>query len=165
MSLLEQMLCRFLVATAAALIVGCGGNEEKSSDFIPDIPIECTTGQAADCAGNNLPIFVGIVESTAGADCDDFLTGMNANLRQTSFLAWGTATSSRSGIFLTANITDWKDTSGGTIDVLEPGPYKVCAFVDTNSNDVIDTNEPVGEGTITAGQTGFVLDDWSAAYN
>jgi hypothetical protein len=162
---LEEMFARIAAVTLILLISGCGGGQEKSSDFIPDIPLECSSGQAADCAGNNLPVFVGIIESLAGADCDDFLTGMNATQRRTAFLAHGTATSSRAGILLTATITDWEDSLGGPIDVLTPGDYFVCAFVDTNSNGVIDTNEPVGAGTITAGQTGFILDDWTAAFN
>lgn len=146
-------------------LIGCGGADENLSDFIPDIPMECTSVQAADCAGNNLPVFVGIIDSTAGSDCDDFLTGLNSATRQRTFTASGTTTSARGGIYLTATVSDWKDSFGGPIDTLTPGDYLVCAFVDTNRNDQIDTNEPVGGGVITAGDVSFILNDWSAAYN
>jgi len=146
-------------------ILGCGGGEQKSSAFIPDIPLECTTAQVAGCSGNSLPVFVGIIESLGGVDCDDFLTGMNSLSRRTTFLASTSVTSSRRGIYLYAYADSWQNTSGGTVDVLAPGEYFVCAFVDSNSNGLLDTNEPVGHGTIKAGQTGFILSDWFAAYN
>lgn len=66
---------------------------------------------------------------------------------------------------MTATLSDWLNDVGGTIDVLEPGDYTICAFVDLNSNDVLDTNEPVAQGTVPAGGTGFVLNQWTAAYN
>ena len=152
-------------AVLILFLFGCGGTEEKRSEFIPDIPVECTSGQAADCAGNNLPVFVGIIESTGGSDCDDFLTGLNSATRQRTFVASGNTTSARRGVFLTANVSDWTDSFGGPIDTLTPGDYLVCAFVDTNRNDRIDTNEPVGSGVIRAGDVSFILDNWSAAYN
>lgn len=145
--------------------MACGSSsEEKSSEFIPDIPVECTAAQVADCAATAKPIFAGLI-SNLTADCDDFLTGMNATQRQITFEASSTSITSRSGIYLTASMHNWVNNTGGAIDTLLPGDYFVCAFVDSNSNGILDTNEPVGEGVVTLGETDFVLDTWSAAFN
>ena len=152
-------LLTFLLALS-----GCGGEEEKSSEFIPDIQAECTSAQAADCAGNGYPIFIGLAP-TLSADCDDYLAGQNATQRRQSFDASGVATTARNGIYLIATVSTWENSVGGTADVLLAGTYQVCAFVDTNSNGVIDTNEPTGTGQVTVGTTGFVLNTWAPAFN
>lgn len=158
-------LREIFVTLVATILAGCGGSQEKSSEFIPDLPVECTSGQAADCAGNQLKLFAGIIDSIAGARCDDFLTGMTELQRRNTFLASGYATSTRSGKILTATVKEWISAAGGSIDVLNPGVYIVCAFIDTNGDGRIDTNEPVAEGKITSGKTGFVMTDWAPAYN
>ena len=152
----------YLALVFAAL--GCG-KQEKSSEFIPYVTALCTSTQAADCSGDALELFVGLVDSMAGADCDDFLTGMNATQRRLSFIASGTATTSRAGIYLTGTVTEWKGSTGATVDVLNPGSYQVCAFIDTDANGLLDTNEPVGTGALTPGGDFFELDDWLPAYN
>jgi hypothetical protein len=145
-------------------LTACGAGQEKSSEFIPDIPVECTAAQAADCSGTGYTVYVGLTNSL-GADCDDYLSGQNATQRRQSFDVTGSASASRNGIYLIATIDSWINSSGGTADVLLAGDYEVCAFIDTNGNGVIDTNEPTGTGTVTAGQTGFILNTWAPAFN
>ncbi len=156
-------MCAFVLILT---IAGCGsaGNED-ASEFIPDVPLECVSGQAADCAGDDLPVFVGLSEGLAGSACDDFLTGMTAVQRRRSFLASGSSRSTAKGNILTATINKWENDLGGPIDVLPSGTYQVCAFIDTNGNGEIDTSEPVGEGQLIPGRTDFILSVWSPAYN
>lgn len=155
---------RLRVQFLVLLLAGCGGQEKSTSKYIPDIPVECTAAQAADCSGTGLTLFAGLKESL-GAECDDYLSGMNATLRRSNFTASATATTGRSGIYLTANLMSWENAWGGAIDTLEAGSYQICAFIDTNGNSVIDTNEPVGTGIVEMGTNNFVLETWSPAFN
>jgi hypothetical protein len=111
-----------------------------------------------------LPLFVGLIESLSER-CDDFLSGQNALQRRLSFVATGEAVTSRSGIYLIGTVDSWKNSYGGRIDVLSPGTYEACAFIDTNGNGVIDTNEPYAGGTVQLGTDDFELTQWAPAYN
>ena len=146
--------------------VGCSaGAGEEDSSYLPDLPIECTAAQVSGCAGTSLPVFIGWIKTTGGIACDDFLTGLNGSQRRQTFDASTTLTSSRRGIYLTGLAKNWDDQQGSTIRSLAAGTYQVCAFVDSNSNGLLDTNEPVGSDSIATGQSESVLKDWFAAYN
>jgi hypothetical protein len=162
MSLLKTLMG----ALIAVLMTGCGGSGSAvKSDFIPDIEITCSSGQAADCAGTGLSLFVGLASAISG-ECDNFLASATTpTQRQGLFAASGTATGTRNGIYLTAIVSSWVNSTGGSVDSLDAGTYAVCAFADTNGNGRVDTNEPVGRGSLTVGSTGFVLGDWAPAFN
>lgn len=155
---------KFSSLAVILILVGCSAGETKSSEFVPDLPILCTSAQASDCSGTGLSVFVGIAK-TLSVDCDTYLSGLNSSGRQASFDASGTVLSSRNGIYLTGTVTTWVNSLGASTDVLFEGYYALCAFIDTNGNDFIDANEPVGRGTIVPGQTGVELDQWEPAFN
>lgn len=152
-----------LLALLLAL-TGCSGGGRGGTGYIEDLQFQCTGAQAAACAGGGYTVFVGLAR-TLSADCDDYLYGLSAAQRQSAFAASGTTTSAHSGIYMTGIVTAWVDANGAAISALDDGTYQVCAFADIDGNDRIDMNEPVGRGELTVGAKGFVLSDWSAAFN
>ncbi len=152
------------IALTLTFLSGCSVETADDTGFIPDVPVECTAAQAADCSGTGLAIFVGI-KTSLGADCDDFLAGSNATQRRQMFEASATSTTGRSGIYLTATLDAWEDSVGGAVYALNSGTYQVCGFVDTDGDGTLDTNEPVGTGSLEMGATSFVLETWAPAFN
>lgn len=143
----------------------CGGGGDSGDNFIPTVQLECATAAVAGCSQNGKAAWVGLIESLA-ADCDDTLATLTATQRQQLFNVNGSVISSQAGAYLTGRVSSWSNSTGGDQDVLNPGSYQVCAFVDLNGNDVIDTNEPVGQGQVSIGSTGtYILSNWSAAFN
>lgn len=154
---------RIALLVLAFILVSCN-SAEVGEDFIPSLQVECEAGQASHCSGTALPVFVGIARSLV-QDCDDFLLGKNALQRRQSFIASGTATSTRSGIYLVATIDSWVAPDGGSIDQLDTVMHQLCAFIDTNGDGDLDTNEPVATGNFFPGVTGQRLIDWKPAFN
>jgi hypothetical protein len=142
-------------------ISACGGGSDgESANYVPSVKVECSSAVVSDCALSSKPVFVGLVENLA-MNCDNTLHGLNAAQRQLLFTVSGTATSGSNGIYLIATVSTWTNSSGGRQDVLNPGSYKVCAFVDSNGNGQLDTNEPVGSGQANAGDSYYILDSWA----
>ncbi len=155
---------RFVLMPFILILSSCGGNGEGSGNYIPSVQVECSGVAVTDCNQNAKTVYVGLIESLA-LDCDDTLNGLSESQRQQLFVVTGRATSTRSGIYLMALISQWKNSSGGSQSVLNPGSYHVCAFVDSNGNGQLDTNEPVGQGVLTTGAGTYILDTWTAAFN
>jgi hypothetical protein len=156
--------CLFASAFAVAALVRCSGGGGSSTSFIPDVWVECSTAQVSQCSGTGLSVWIGMT-STLSASCENTLVSLSASQRRLSFTATGSAVSTRKGIYLFASVTNWVSTTGATIDVLDPGTYKACSFVDTNGNDLLDTNEPVGSADIVVGQTNEPVSNWKPAFN
>ena len=152
-----------LYAIAVYALIGCSSDAPEGTDYIPDIPIECDSGVVADCINPGKTAYVGLISSLV-VSCEDFLNNLNDLQRRQSFAAYGSTNTTRSGGLLIGTVSTWENESGGRINAMESGSYQVCAFIDTNSNDRIDLNEPVGTGTVTLGQNSFILSTWSAAF-
>ncbi len=148
-----------------ATLVACSGDGEGSGgNFVPVVQIQCTTAAIADCGLNGKTAFVGLIE-TLTLDCDDTLAGLNATQRQQLFTVSGSVVTSQAGAYLTGRVSSWVNSTGGQQDVLNPGTYEVCAFVDSNGDGDIDTNEPVGRGQVSVGTSTYILTTWAAAFN
>lgn len=154
-----------LLIISSSFLQSCGGGGDSGGNFIPTVQLECATAGVAGCSQNGKTAWVGLIESLA-ADCDDTLATLASNQRQQLFNVNGSVVSSQAGAYLTGRVSSWTNSTGGEQDVLNPGTYQVCAFVDLNGNDVIDTNEPVGQGQVSIGGSGtFILSNWAAAFN
>lgn len=153
-----------LLSMATLVLIGCGGGDGSgSSTSIPSIQLECSSSQVAGCSANGRTAYVGLVESLT-LTCDSTLKGLSANQRQSLFAVTGSDVSSSSGSILTATVSHWINNTGGAQDVLNAGAYIVCAFVDSNSNGQLDTNEPVASGVATTGEGTVTLSTWAAAH-
>ncbi len=157
---------RVALLSAFITLSACGGGGDGGGNYIPTVQLQCATASVAGCSQNGKTAWVGIIETLTAADCDDTLATLNSTQRQQLFNVSGSVVSTQSGAYLTGRVSEWTNTTGGNQDVLNPGTYEVCAFVDLNGNDVIDTNEPVGRGQISPGGSGtYILSSWSAAFN
>ena len=142
-------------------LVGCGDSATDSElVFIPDVQLECEGGQASGCLQEALNVFTGI-QKTSTMPCDALMSGMSASQRRMAFIATADSVSNRTGNYLTAIATNWRNSSGGRVDVLPSGTYSVCAFVDVNGNGQLDLNEPLGQGSVTLGVTGARITEWA----
>lgn len=157
---------RLSLVILSLMLSSCsGGGGGSSGNFIPVIQVECATGSLATCNTSGKTAYVGIIE-TLTLDCDDSMAGLNASQRQQLFTASGQTIPSVSGAYLIGRVSSWVNSTGGQQDVLNPGTYQVCAFVDLNSNGAIDTNEPVARGQFSTGGSGtYILNSWAAAFN
>lgn len=159
------MIQKWAIIVVFVALAGCsGGGDESGGNFVPNIELECPSGTIGTCTGNGKTAYFGLIE-TLTLDCDDTLTGLNSAQRQALFLVSGTAVTVQSGGYLTGRITNWINSTGGQQDVLNPGTYQVCGFIDANGNGVIDANEPVGKGQVSAGTSNYIVTTWNAAYN
>ncbi len=160
------MCLRFTLLTAVFMFTACSGGGDSGGNFIPTVQLQCATAAVAGCSQNGKTAWVGLIQTLTAGDCDDTLATLDSSQRQLLFTVSGSVVSSQAGAYLTGRVSDWINSTGGQQDVLNPGTYEVCAFVDLNGNDVIDTNEPVGRGQISTGGSGtYILSTWSAAFN
>lgn len=144
----------------AFVLVGCGGGDGSgSATSIPSVQIECSSAQVAGCAAHGKTAHVGLIESLA-LTCDGTLHGLSPAQRQALFAVTGSSVSSSSGSILTATINQWTNSTGGSQDVLNAGAYVVCAFIDSNGNGQLDTNEPLATGVATTGEGTVTLNSW-----
>lgn len=146
--------------TGLSVLIGCGGGDGSgSATSIPSVQIECSSTQVAGCAATGKTAYVGLIESLA-LTCDGTLHGLTPSQRQALFAVTGSTVSSSSGSLLTATISHWTNSTGGSQDVLNAGSFVVCAFVDSNGNGQLDTNEPIASGVATTGEGTVTLNSW-----
>jgi hypothetical protein len=160
---MQRLGRRIIFSLIAALtLTACGGGGDgDSANYIPSIQIECSSGLVGDCSLNAKFVYTGLIENLA-MDCDSTLKALNASQRQALFTVSGSATSSRNGIYLIATINSWTNSTGGRQDIINPGSYRVCSFVDSNGNGQLDSAEPVGSGQVNAGDNNYILNSWVA---
>lgn len=150
--------CLILIFT----LVGCGGGDEEDANYIPALEIECPSGSIAACGSGGATVY-GAIHDDPSINCDTTLKGLDASSRRLTFVVTGQATSTTSGAYLTASITAWKNSSNGTASSLDSGSYRGCAFIDANSNDRLDSGEPVAGGDLSPGTARVRLTSWSTA--
>jgi hypothetical protein len=144
------------------LICGClegSGGGGANYDYIPDVQLECSSAQAAACGAAQFTIYVGLIRDLS-VDCESYLHQISANNFTAVFDASGEALGHGSGSEMVGYATRWVNFQGNGITDLEEGDYRICAFIDKNGNAIMDNDDAVGEGQLSPGVTGVVVDDW-----
>ncbi len=158
---LLQTIWATLLLSLALLASGCleTARNQDPAVFSPTVTLECASAQASDCSVAGSTMYVGLLESLA-MECENYLASLSAQQLPQAFDALGQGSGVILGVYLTATITQWKDTSGSVIDVLLSKRYKACAFVDANGNSKLDRGEAVGDGEVLPGSGSAKIVDW-----
>lgn len=149
---------------ACLLLTACpAGTEENTSHFIPDVTVECAQGQADDCfsAASGRKVYVGFI-SNLNIICRTYLNGITAAAFATYFDAAGIGSVFKDGSFMVGQVQNWTDSQGVPLATVKRGNYRLCAFIDTNSDGQLDNGEPVGEGEffVSGGLAKATIDFW-----
>lgn len=160
---MRRMALIFYILLAFFYLSACTESPSNGdgTSFIPDVEAACSVTQAAACSGAGYTVYIGLIGNLA-IRCDTYLGSITSATQFTqSFDASGTAVAAQTS-YLTATVSAWVDNSGATIGSLNENTQRACSFVDVNSNQRLDANEPVGQGDITPGVTGAQINDWVA---
>ncbi len=169
MTKIKSQILGYLFALSSLLVlVACneGGSGNQVQNFIPDIDIECSIIQSADCANGNTgkSVFVGLIADLS-LNCEDYLLNTSSVALQNAFDALGESTVSFTHPSLNGFVTQWVNPQGTSISELtEESTYLLCAFIDINGNGQLDSGEPFGADEVTPGSSSsVVVTDWADA--
>lgn len=160
---------RFFLATTIlsvsfSALLGCGGTK-GDGDFVdaPSLDFECAFIDAAGCDSSNsgATTYIALSEDTE-TDCATQLTGVSGASLHTEF-AYSSevvAASPTTGI-LSGVTAQWVNSFEMPVVLLPKDTFKVCAFIDLNNNEQIDSLEPIQDSLLTMGADFLPLSNWS----
>ena len=155
----NAFLVLFILAVIT-LLNGCGDSSSGEDLLLPEVFIECENilSGSGCSSSSSKTVYVGFTQSLN--DCTDVIEPISSATEfQQSFVASNTSSLTDGTGRIEAEITSWVDESGFTISQSSVS-LRVCAFIDTNSNATVDTNESIAVGTLFTGQAQITLDEW-----
>ena len=132
------------------------------TSLVPDMNIECSSSFCSESLEDK-NVYFGIT-SDLDFDCEDDLVDFNDydefkdffDVYQTEKGVWN---SGEKALLLKEEIDSWEgDLDSNVFGFLKPA--KVCAFVDVNNNEKLDTDEPFSSDSVDLGFSSQVLNKW-----
>lgn len=138
---------RIIIVFLAATMVLCACSNKgqtPSNVAIGTIMFQCYTGSAQLCesSSSGAMAYVGLTNDTQST-CASLIESAGSNF-SSAFLASGSASASwdSSNARLIGYVSDWVNANQQTISELPSGSYRICAYLDVNSNGLLDSGEP-----------------------
>jgi hypothetical protein len=159
---LNKILILLLATAVGATLTACDDGDPGSYSNAPELDFECSFADAIGCDATNdgKTVFIGLHEDTS-LDCSAHLALLNRTQMIASFDYSSVTTANNVGGILTGVAVHWVNTQAMPIILLPLQTFRVCAFIDANSNEMIDVNEPIQESNVTIGSGFLPLSNWS----
>ena len=156
------MLFRLLLFFSLSLLTACsGGSTDGSYVRAPDIDFECDSIQSSHCdsgaAGKT--VYMGL-STDVDFDCEAEIYNLNPQLFVATFDYSGAATVRDGGTYVWGVVTQWVNSAGGKVIEIQDTDYKICAFLDDNSNGRLDGVESLAEQSFNPSVSFFPVSSW-----
>lgn len=156
-----NLICGVLTSLT---LLSCGPKTDSQFSNAPSFSLECSQLTAAGCNQSNInkTMFIGIDVNTT-TDCRTKLSQYTTNADRLAAFDYSSSTLTKNlGASTLIGVTSiWVNSYAMPVAQLPAQSYKVCAFIDLDSNETLDINEPIQDSIVDLAQTNFVLTNWS----
>ena len=156
----------FVSLATSILLSACSGSQSTVAVNIPSFDLQCSSSQSSNCSilGHSKIFRVGIVEGSLGTDCSLHIRQAGSDFFSNfSISGEVSAEFSASSGLLQGSVTSWVDTLNATTTSLKTGPHTICAYLDINSNGLLNTGEPVSSKTVSSLGINQLMSGWSVS--
>ncbi len=163
-SALPQAALIAIMSVVVPLVFSACGDMSEELTEAPQLDIECNFTQTNGCDPSNTgrSVFAGIKASTDVQSCRSQLGMISSNEEfKTQFLYTSQTKTDTNGSVITAVFTRWVNVHDVEVRELANASYRLCAFIDLDGNDVVDTGEPFADTIIKVGESFPPLSNWS----
>lgn len=134
---------------------------EKKSVSIPRLQLTCHPAQSDDClpSKGTKSAYVGLTSNSV--NCREYLLKLPGDQDPAKFFdAFGQASLSVNGDFITGWVFNWYDSNLRPMTQLTDGLYTACAYIDLNRNGRADSSDLFGEGQVDTGRDYAQITNW-----
>lgn len=158
----KELLCQLFVLGFSLYSTGCNLDSANSLNLIPPIiTFSCSTGQENDCSntGDGANAYIGWLKDL-DINCSSYLLSLALPPLHPHFYLLGNTTAIFENGLLTGTVEEWVDEYGLSVNSVPNSSYKLCGFIDIDSDQVYDASEPMTEETISLDSTPSELVQW-----
>lgn len=158
-----------LLLTFSFFFVGClGGTGDGSGPItIPVLDFQCFSGGLpagkCDASAAGDAVYIGLISDT-DLDCDSYLDGRLLSEFTALFEASANTTASYNTGFLTGSVSNWSDNNGFSVGSLPNVTYRVCGWIDSNSNNAIDSTDIIAQSSIFLDSNNLTIVSWKQKF-
>ena len=152
---------KIILIISFTALAACGSRSDAEYVRATDIDFECSVYQSINCDASaaGKTVYMGLSTDT-NFDCEAELYNLDSRLFAASFDYSGATIAQDAGTYIWGVVTQWVNAAGGKTLQFEDTDYKLCAFIDDNSNGRLDLFEVIAEQSFNPSQEFYPVTSW-----